>query len=90
MDAGEKPGTVIRLEGDAVKQNAGQAIGPSAWIRRPDDHDAKAQGEPPREVVVIGVQPQSKEWTAELTTAVGNAMDQLITTVLAQLKTWRT
>jgi hydrogenase maturation protease len=48
----------------------------------------KLLGESPEEVVVIGVQPQSTEWSAELTTPVRNSLDELIAVVIAQLESW--
>ena len=45
-------------------------------------------GESPGEVVVFGVQPESTEWSAELTQAVAKALPALADSVIAQLKCW--
>jgi hydrogenase maturation protease len=82
---GEKPGTLIKLEGEAVEKMPG----------KPSVHQLgfadlmiamKLLGESPPEVVVFGVQPQSTEWSTELTPAVEGALDQLVPAVIAQLK----
>ncbi len=87
VDVGEKPGTLVRLEGDALQTLPG----------KPSVHQLgfadlmiamKLLDEAPEEVVVIGVQPQSTEWSAELTPPVRESMDELLKVVLAQLETW--
>jgi hydrogenase maturation protease len=87
VDAGKEPGTLIRLEGDALQTLPG----------KPTVHQLgfadlmialKLLGEPPDEVVVIGVQPQSTDWSAELTAPVRDALDQLLTVVIRQLESW--
>ena len=87
VDVGEQPGTLIRLEGSAVENLPG----------KPSVHQLgfadlmialKLLGESPEEVVVIGVQPQSTDWSAELTATVRESLDGLLTVVVAQLKSW--
>ena len=89
VDVGEKPGTVIRLEGNAVLDLQG----------KPSVHQLgfadlmiglKLLAELPEEVIVIGVQPQSTDWSSELTEPVRECMDQLLAVVIAQLETWTT
>jgi hydrogenase maturation protease len=89
VDAGQKPGTLIRLEGNALAKLPG----------KPSVHQLgfadlmiamKLLGESPQEVVVIGMQPQSTEWSAELTEPVRASLDELLALVLAQLETWAT
>jgi len=89
VDAGEPPGTLIRLEGQALADLPG----------KPSVHQLgfadlmvamKLLGDAPPEVVVFGVQPMSTEWSAELTPPVEQAMRPLIDAVLAQLETWGT
>ena len=48
----------------------------------------KLLGEPPEEVVVLGVQPMSTGWGAELTPPVQNALLALLDVVIAQLAAW--
>jgi hydrogenase maturation protease len=87
IDVGEKPGTLIKLEGDAVERMPG----------KPSVHQLgfadlmiamKLLGESPEEVVVFGVQPQSTEWGTELTPPVEAALDQLVPAVIARLQLW--
>jgi hydrogenase maturation protease len=87
LDVGETPGTVVRLEGNALDKLPG----------KPSVHQLgfadlmialKLLGDTPDELVVIGVQPSSTEWSAELTPAVNESLDRLITAVLEQLKSW--
>lgn len=89
VDVGERPGTLIRLEGDAVEKLPG----------KPSVHQLgfadlmiamKLLGEPPREVIVIGVQPQSTGWSPELTAPVRESLDELLAVVIAQLNSWAT
>lgn len=88
IDVGEKPGTLIRLEGASVESLPG----------KPSVHQLgfadlmiamKLLGEPPREVIVIGVQPQANDWTADLTPAVSASLDELVSVVIAQLESWQ-
>jgi Ni,Fe-hydrogenase maturation factor len=45
-------------------------------------------GDSPGEIIVIGVQPLSTEWSAELTVPVRASLDELLTVVIAQLDSW--
>jgi hydrogenase maturation protease len=87
IDVGEKPGTLIKLEGDAVERMPGK---PSVHLLGFADLmiAMKLMGESPGEVVVFGVQPQSTEWSTELTPPVEAALDQLVPAVIAQLQLW--
>jgi hydrogenase maturation protease len=87
IDVGQKPGTLIRLEGDAVHNLPG----------KPSVHQLgfadlmiamTLLGDSPKEVIVIGVQPQSTEWSVELTDPVLDSMEELVAVVIAQLKSW--
>ena len=48
----------------------------------------KLLGEYPEDVVVIGVQPQSTDWSVELTEPVRESLDELLAVVIAQLESW--
>jgi hydrogenase maturation protease len=87
VDAGEPAGTLLRFEGKALDGLPG----------KPSVHQLgfadlmiamKLLGESPEEVVVLGVQPMSTEWGAELTPLVQNALRPLLDAVIAQLKSW--
>ena len=87
VDVGERPGTIVRLEGKALDKLPG----------KPSVHQLgfadlmvalKLLGEIPEEVVVLGVQPLSTEWSAELTPPVSAGMDRLVAAVMEQLTAW--
>ena len=88
VDAGEQPGTLMRYEGDALKGLPG----------KPSVHQLgfadliialKLLEESPQEMVVIGVQPLSTEWSAELTAPVRDALPALFDAVIEQLGYWK-
>ena len=87
VDVGEKPGTLIRLEGEAVEKLPGKPL-----VHQLGFADLmiamKLLGESPQEVIVIGVQPQSMDWSTELTVPVRDSMDELVSIVIAQLESW--
>lgn len=87
VDAGQKPGTIVRLEGEALNKLPG----------KPSVHQLafadlmiamRLLDEQPAEVIVLGVQPQSTDWAAELTPPVQNAVAPLTELVLEQLQAW--
>jgi hydrogenase maturation protease len=87
VDIGEKPGTVVRLDGKSLDGLRG----------KPTVHQLgfadmmialKLLGDAPEEVVVLGVQPLSTEWSAELTPVVQSALDRLPDLVIAQVEIW--
>jgi len=88
VDVGEAPGTVVRFEGRALDGLPGKAT-----VHQLGFADLmitmKLLGEAPDEVVVLGVQPVSTEWSAELTPGVRDAMPSLLDLVIAQLRSWR-
>jgi len=87
VDVGQQPGTLIRLEGNALEKLPG----------KPSVHQLgfadlmvalKLLGESPEEIVIIGVQPQSTDWSAELTAPVRESLSELVAVVIAQLESW--
>ena len=87
IDVGETPGTPVRFEGKALdglpgKANVHQLGFADLMIAM------KLLGESPEEVVVLGLQPMSTEWGAELTPPVQNALLSLLDVVIAQLESW--
>ena len=87
VDAGEAPGTLLRLEGQAVHNLPGKAS-----VHQLGFADLmialELLGEPPAEIVVAGIQPLSTEWSAELTPPVQEGLDRLLDLVIAQLESW--
>ena len=88
VDAGESPGTLLRLEGRALADMPGKSsvhqLGFSDLMVA-----MKLLEDLPEEVVVLGVQPMSTEWSAELTPAVEKALGPLIDSVIEQLEAWK-
>lgn len=88
VDAGEPPGTLLRLEGLALANMPGKAS-----VHQMGFSDLmvamRLLGDVPDEIVVLGVQPLSTEWSAELSPPVQKAMDALTEAVLAQLQSWQ-
>jgi hydrogenase maturation protease len=87
VDAGQTPGTVLRFEGKALQGLPGKASVHSLGFA---DMMVALQllGETPPEVVVIGVQPQSTDWGAELTDSVAKALPGLMDSVVSELERW--
>jgi hydrogenase maturation protease len=87
VDAGVPAGTLLRFEGKALDGLPGKAS-----VHQLGFADLmialKLLGESPEEVVVLGVQPMSTEWGAELTPPVENALGPLLNAVIAQLESW--
>ncbi|MGD0299537.1 MAG: HyaD/HybD family hydrogenase maturation endopeptidase [Bryobacteraceae bacterium] len=87
VDAGQLPGTLMRFESDALEGLPG----------KPSVHQLgfadlmialKLLEESPEQVVVIGIQPLSTEWSAELTAPVRDALPALLDAVIGQLEMW--
>ena len=87
IDVGEPPGTLVRLEGAALKNMPGK---PSVHQLGFADLLAALEllGETPAEIVLLGVQPLSTEWAAELTAPLQAALAPLVNAVLDQLQVW--
>jgi len=88
IDAGEPAGTLLRFEGKALKGLPGKASVHQLGFA---DLMVALQllGDSPEEIVVLGVQPESTEWSAELTPAVHRALAPLVECVISQLKSWK-
>lgn len=88
IDAGEKPGTVVRFEGSALHGLPGKSS-----VHQLGFADMMVAlellGETPPEVVVLGVQPSSTEWSSELTPEVQAAMPNLLDQAIRQLNIWQ-
>jgi hydrogenase maturation protease len=87
VDTGQQPGTLIRLEGNALEKLPGKAS-----VHQLGFADLmvalKLLRQSPEEIVVIGVQPQSTDWSVELTAPVRQSLDELLAVVIAQLRSW--
>ncbi len=80
-------GRCVRLEGKALKNLPGKAS-----VHQLGFADLMVAlellGELPEEIVLLGVQPLSTEWTTELTPPVREALGPLLDAVIEQLKAW--
>jgi hydrogenase maturation protease len=88
IDVGEPAGTLLRFEGKALKGLPGKASVHQLGFA---DLMVALQllGDSPEEIVVLGVQPESTEWSAELTPAVHRALAPLVECVISQLESWK-
>lgn len=88
VDAGEPPGTLLRLEGRALADMPGKSsvhqLGFSDLMVA-----LKLLGDLPAEVIVFGIQPMSTEWSIELSAPVGQALGALVDSVIEQLEVWQ-
>jgi len=88
LDVGEAPGTLLRVEGNALKHLPGKAS-----VHQLGFADLMVAlellGESPEEVVLLGVQPLSTEWSDRLTPPVGQALERLPDLVIDQLLQWK-
>ena len=89
VNAGEKPGTLLRFEGRALNGLPGKST-----VHQLGFADLmvamRLLGEPPEEVVVIGVEPVSTEWGTQLTQPVQEALPSLLDAIIEQLHSWET
>jgi hydrogenase maturation protease len=87
VNAGEAPGTLLRFEGRALSGLPGRAT-----VHQLGFADLMVAmnllGEAPEEVVVVGIQPVSTEWGAELTPPVQATLPSLLDVVIEQLHSW--
>lgn len=87
LDVGEAPGTLVRVEGNALQNLPGKAS-----VHQLGFADLlvalELLGESPKEIVLLGAQPLSTEWSTELTPAVQEALGPLLDAVIEQLETW--
>jgi hydrogenase maturation protease len=88
VNAGEAPGTLLRFEGRALTGLPGKAT-----VHQLGFADLMAAmsllGEAPEEVVVLGIEPVSTEWGAELTQPVQQTFPSLLDSVVEQLELWK-
>jgi hydrogenase maturation protease len=87
LDVGEAPGTLVRLEGDALKHLPGKAS-----VHQLGFADLlvalELLGELPEQIVLLGIQPLSIDWGVELTPLVREALDRVPGLVMQQLSSW--
>jgi hydrogenase maturation protease len=87
LDVGEAPGTLVRLEGDALRHLPGK---PSVHQLGFADLMVALEllGESPEQIVLFGIQPLSIDWGTELTAPVRDALARIPDLVIEQLLAW--
>lgn len=84
VDVGEAPGTVVRLEGEALNSLPGNSsvhqLGVSDLLVA-----LRVLGKKQPGVVLLGVQPANTDWRTELSPAVAAAMDALVAAAVREL-----
>lgn len=87
IDAGAAPGTLLRFAGDEIANlpasKSVHLLGFSDLIGA-----LRLTGEAPREIVVLGVQPETIAWGTRLTDTVHTALSGLIDAALRQVAEW--
>jgi hydrogenase maturation protease len=88
IDVGEKPGTLVRIEGKALQHLPGKAS-----VHQLGFADLlvalELLGESPEEIVLFGVQPLSTDWGTELTPPVNEALSRVPDLLVEQLLRWQ-
>jgi hydrogenase maturation protease len=87
IEAGVPPGTLLRFAGSGVDAIP---IGKSVHLLGFSDliGALRLTGSAPREIVVLGVQPQVIGWSTELKPGVEAVLPELVDAVLDQLAAW--
>ena len=88
IDAGVPAGTLLRFEGTSLQGLPGKSsvhqLGFSDLMIA-----LQLLDDAPDEVVVLGAQPNSTAWGAELSPSLGSALPQLVDLVVQQLNSWK-
>jgi len=87
IDAGAEPGSLLRFAGDDI---ADLPAGKSVHLLGFSDliGAMRLTGDAPREIVVLGVQPQKIAWGTRLTAPVQAALPRLLAAALRQIQDW--
>ncbi len=87
IDTGVPPGTLLRFAGDDIADlpaaKSVHLLGFSDLIGA-----MRLTGEAPREIVVLGVQPQKIAWGTQLSAPAQAALERLVDAALRQLEDW--
>jgi hydrogenase maturation protease len=86
VKAGKPPASIIRIAGADVPVFFRAKISPHQVGLSDVLADLEFMGEPPRETVIIGVQPVSMETRMELTPEVTARLDEVVGMIVAELK----
>jgi hydrogenase maturation protease len=87
VDIGERPGTLVRMTGQELFGLPG-----GASVHQLGVADLLATlplvSDAPREIVLLGVQPASTDWGAELSAPVAAVLGNLVDAAVEQLQRW--
>lgn len=86
--AGNAPGTVSRFSGDEVPAFLGIKVSPHQMGLADLLAASRLRGTCPRELVLLGVEPEVIDTGLELSPSVASRMDALLEQVLAELSRW--
>ena len=88
VDNGEPPGTLVRLAGEEVPVALATKVSPHQMGLKDLLAVAELQGNRPREVVLVGIQPGTIEMGMELSNPVEMKVGELTERVLQELAVW--
>ena len=88
VETGKAPGTCIRLAGDEIPFALETKLSPHQMGLKDLLTVSLLMGHAPKEMVLIGVQPDSIEMGTELTLAVEVQVQSMLNAVLTELKNW--
>jgi hydrogenase maturation protease len=88
VDAGQPPGTILRLTGDEIPALLGRKLSPHQIGLADLLSVAELRDLTPGQVILIGVQPASLETGLDLSPTVGAQLPAIIHMVLKEMKTW--
>jgi hydrogenase maturation protease len=87
VDVGEPPGTFVRMAGEELLRLPGGAsvhqLGVADLLTT-----LPLIFEAPPEIVLLGIQPESTDWGAELSPAIAAALAALVDAAVEQLRAW--
>ena len=88
IDKGEAPGTLIRLEGEAIPATLAKMISPHQLDLREVLAMTRLRGTFPEDAVAIGVQPETTITRVALSASVAARVDDVVYAAVAQLEAW--
>lgn len=88
VKAREEPGTLVRLEGDAIQV----ALAVKMSVHQVGLQELLAvsafQGTLPPQVVLWGMEPAAIDWGLELSPPIADGLDELVESIVAELRAW--
>ena len=88
MGAGEKPGTVYKIEREDVPDIFERCLSPHQMGLKDLVNVMELQGRVPEQLVVIGVEGENIQLGTELSAVVANALPKMVKGLADELKSW--